>query len=234
MTCTAFQHSVLGAVASALAGVSLLAGTACGGDDESLRDEPGATGATTDGGAPTEGATTEAETSATTTAPAETGTGGELPTGWTSCTNTRHGYSIGYPEDWFTTALDSATECSWFDRDEFELEEGTEGPLTDLFVRAATGSFEQAVRHLMEPYGERTLDRAALEVAGRQAVRFEKEQTEDLLYPEGTRTYGYVLDHDGNAFWVETRDVPGRDAPYAENKEVVDEAVRTVEFAEGD
>lgn len=57
-------------------------------------------------------------------------------------------------------------------------------------------------------------------------------QERDLLYPPGTRYYGYVPNNGGNAFYVETTSVPDTDTEdnYERNKDVVDRAVRTVQF----
>ena len=171
----------------------------------------------------------------TTTAPTGSGTDptSAEPLGWASCANHHWGYTVDYPSDWYTTSLDARTRCTWFARERFELERGTDGPLVDLEVRATIGSFQQAARQLQDPFGERVVAREGLLIHGLQTIRFEKEQTEDLLYPVGTRSYGYLLNHDGAAYWILTFDVPGQALPYDANKEVVDRAARSLSFRQG-
>lgn len=191
-----------------------------------------------DGGEAADPSTGERETptaspDGTRTAGAGTTTAAEPEPEWTSCANAHWGYTVEYPSGWYTASLGPRTDCAWFARERFELEQGTEAPLVDLEVRATIGTFRQAARQLEDPYGERTLERAGVTIDGRKAIRFEKQQTQDLLYPSGTRTYGYLLNRDGAAYWVLTLDVPGRSLPYGANKEVVDRAVRSLTFAQG-
>lgn len=142
----------------------------------------------------------------------------------------RAGLSLSYPDGWETAACGAEHRCRWFDPEPFDVDDPFEPPLTAIAVRDTIGSFQQAVRQLENPYGERPVARDGLEIGGRQAVRFETELTQDFRYPAGTRRCGYVLDHGGDAFWIETRDVRGEGLPYDENKEIVDEVVCTVEF----
>jgi hypothetical protein len=179
-----------------------------------------------------------------TTAPVDTGSGTttvpntspgattrpEQEPEWASCTNRRWGYTLDHPAEWHTVALGPPTRCRWFAREPFHLEEGTEAPLVDLEVRRTMGTFQQAGLYLRNPFGERVLQRRGLVIDGRQAIRFEKEQTEDLLYPTGTKTYGYLLNRGGKAYWVLTLDVPGRSLPYESNKDVVDRVARSLSF----
>lgn len=227
--------------ASGAAAAVLLGVVACGGGEAgSSATETSATSpdTATDAGAtgttetvPTTNAATTDE-SATNQSTTDESTDARLPDGWTTCSNEQHGYSIGYPEEWSTAALRAEDRCRWFDREPFELEEATEAPLTDVSVSPTIGTFQQAARQLKDPFGERVIEREGVEIGGTQAIRFEKELTESLLYTVGTRTYGYVVNDRGTALWIETRNPPNVDVPYVENREIVDQAVETLVLAD--
>lgn len=153
-----------------------------------------------------------------------------LPSGWTLCTNEPRRYVIGYPEDWHTESTGPRYECRWFDPEPFELEPGTEAPLTALTVNPTRRPFEKAREGLGSSESHRLESEETVRLGDREAVRFERVQTRDLLFPEGTRTYGYLLDHEGQAFYVQTAEVPGADVDYERNKEVVDQAARSLQF----
>lgn len=156
-----------------------------------------------------------------------------LPAGWTLCTNEVRGYAIGYPEDWHTASTGPRYVCRWFDPDRFEVERGTEAPLTALTVNPTQRPFEEAREGLRASESHRLESAETVTVAGREAVRFERVQTRDLLFPEGTRTYGYLFDHADEALYVQTSEVPGADVDYERNKEVVDRAAATLQFTSG-
>lgn len=156
-----------------------------------------------------------------------------LPAGWTTCSNEVHGYTIGYPEEWHTASVNRDNTCRWFDPNHFEVEPATEPPPTAITVNPtqrpygkARAQLQDSPRHELETFEPVT-------VGGLEAVRYERVQTENLLYPAGTRTYGYLFDHDGSAFYLETRKIPDTDTDYEANKQVLDKAARTLEFSGG-
>lgn len=179
------------------------------------------------------GGQSQASPSPTTTPPPSPADGTRedgLPIGWTLCTNEERGYAIGYPEDWHTATTGPRYVCRWFDPDRFEVERGTEAPLTALTVNPTQRPFEQAREGLRASESHRLESAETVTVGGREAVRFERVQTRDLLFPEGTRTYGYLFGHADGAFYVQTWEVPGAGVDYERNKEVVDRAAATLQF----
>lgn len=165
---------------------------------------------------------------AVTESPSPMGNG--LPEGFALCTDQRQGYEIGYPQDWHAGSPNLQDECSLFDPQPFEIERGTEAPVVAMRVDDPQRPFAAARDRLADPDAERVLLREETTVAGQEAIRFETEQTRDVLYPEGTMRYGYVINHDGTAFYVETLSIPDAEMNYERNKEVVDQAAGTVDF----
>ena len=90
-------------------------------------------------------------------------------------------------------------------------------------------SFDDYVTGFDDTVFATTLLRENTNIGGRRAVRFETVSTGEGLYPQGTRTYGYVVDRDGSAFATFTKATPGQPR-YARYKIVVDRAVRTLRF----
>lgn len=158
---------------------------------------------------------------------------GEVPQGWTFCTNEARAYRVAYPADWYTDATGPSYACRWFDPNEFELEPATEPPLTALTINPTQRAFDQASGDLGASDSHRLQFSETVTVGGQQAVRFERVQTRDALFPEGTRTYGYLFDHEGRALYVQTSRIPGTDVDYERNKQVVDRAAATVQFTDG-
>jgi hypothetical protein len=149
--------------------------------------------------------------------------------GWSLCTNSRRGYTIGYPSGWYTTHLRPAQACEYFDPEPFEIVAGTEFPPTGLFAALTDQSVESYVEQLTDPMFFETIRREETTVGDRRAVLVETEATGQGESEPGERTYGYVLDHGGRAFAVLAIGLPG-DERYVEFKNVADEAVRTVLF----
>lgn len=162
--------------------------------------------------------------------PSPSPTAGQLPDGWALCTDDRDGYAIGYPEEWHAEAPGLRDECSLFDPEPFEVERGTEAPLVAMTVNDQEVPFSEGRTRIVDEERQRALERSSTTVGGHAAIRFETVQTEALLYPEGTRRYGYLLDDGGTAFFVSTVSVPGTEMNYQRNKEIVDDAARTVDF----
>lgn len=153
----------------------------------------------------------------------------ELPAGWTLCSNTAVGYAIGHPSDWFTASTTAENECRWFDRREFTLREGTEGPTTDLVALPLDRDFEEQLRLLGAGPDERLVAQTDMTIAGHRAVRFEIVQEGEGFFPQGTRFYGYLIDGGEVALLVETIHT-GAEDDYEDNRPIVDQAAATVRF----
>jgi hypothetical protein len=172
---------------------------------------------------------------AATAAPAQahaataTGSAHKLPEGWRRCNNTHHRFSIGYPRHWHSTQLRRAEKCRQFDRQPFTVPEASEYPITALNAVASTTIFSELVRSPNDPVFEERLQWQKTWISGRRALRYETVATGEGLYEKGTRTYGYAVNRNGKAFMVFTMTPPGSNR-YAQNKLVVDRAVRTLRF----
>lgn len=163
-------------------------------------------------------------------APTPSPADGSLPRGWTACTNEAHAYTIGYPEGWHAASTNQRNRCRWFDRNPFNVEPATEPPATAITVNPTQRPYEKARAQLQESPRHEVEAFETVTVGGLEAIRYERVQTENLLYPAGTQTYGYLFDHHGSALYLETRKIPGTDTDYQGNKQVLDKAARTFEF----
>jgi hypothetical protein len=155
--------------------------------------------------------------------------------GWSLCTNSRRGYTIGYPSGWYTTHLRPAQACEYFDPEPFEILEGTEFPPTALFVTVTLEPVDTYVDQLTDPMFFETIRRDNTEVGGYPAVLIETEATGEGESEPGERRYGYVVDvsciadecvKSGRVFVVLATALPG-DERYEEFKAVADDAVQT-------
>jgi hypothetical protein len=183
---------------------------------------------------------TTVETRATTVTRTRTVTPGadEIRPGWNLCTNSRRGYTIGYPSGWYTTHLRPLQACEYFDPAPFEIAPGTEFPPTALFAALTDEPVETYVDQLTDPMFFETIRREETTVGDRPAVLIETSATGQGESEPGERTYGYVVDvgcigdvcrKAGRAFVVLATGLPG-DERYEEFKAVADEAVQTVLF----
>jgi len=204
-------------VIAVTAGAVILAG-ACGAGPASSGGDSSVAGAPT----PAVGASGGASGPTSPQAPSPTSA---LPSGWRLCTNTHVGYSIGYPQDWYTTELRIEEVCSQFHPTYFTIPPFSEYPLTALNV----GQPPERPATPTDPRHARTLLWEETSVGVRSAVRFEEEFTGEGLYEKGTMRYGYVIETKARALTVYTMAPPGSTG-YADWKVVVDQAVRTLDL----
>jgi hypothetical protein len=144
--------------------------------------------------------------------------------GWETCANSEEGYRISYPGGWYEDG-----SCGAFDPAPVMLVEGSDCCPTAFFLFAAHEPVEAIVASLTEPLFVHVLAHEEVMVGDLRAVVLETEATGAGLYDEGTMSYAYVIDRDGEAFVVETVGLAADG--YAENREIVDAAVRTLEFS---
>ncbi len=178
---------------------------------------------------PTAPASPTDATATPTTSPTQQG----LPEGWTTCSNEVHGYTIGHPAEWHTDSTQRSNACRWFDPDEFDLEPGTEAPPTAISVNPTKRPYEKAREQLRDSENHELESFERVTIRDLEAVRFGRVQTEQLLFPAGTRSYGYVFNNDGRALYLETRKLPDSDTDYEANKQILDQAARTVDLGGG-
>lgn len=174
-------------------------------------------------------------TSAPTIAPAH------LPEGWERCVNDRQGWSIGYPQAWFTTSkytdpLTGKTEvrpdsaCTLFDPNEFTIPRDGEPPDTALQVGISTSPLDAVVDDLTDPTYWRTLSREDWSVIGMPAVKLEVAGRGGGLVLKGTLRYGWVIDLAPGSFLVFAVALPGTGPHrYLEYRRIAERAVATLE-----
>jgi hypothetical protein len=161
---------------------------------------------------------------------------GSLPDGWVRCTNSELGYSIGYPDAWHTTDVlngeqDPSYACRWFSPDPFGPQgnvviEGWGYPL-EVGIR---GPFDQALEQTLDPELVESVVEEEVVVDGHRALRVEYDTLVDMLADLGLH-YAYVIELDPETtLIIHTTETRGIEGDYAENKEVVDDAVDTLRF----
>ncbi|HEV2069866.1 MAG TPA: hypothetical protein VGR26_08740 [Acidimicrobiales bacterium] len=144
-----------------------------------------------------------------------------------SCTNADDGYSIQFPEGWFTNEGDVVATCRFFHPQPFEVPEATEVFGLAVTVKVDDVPFSRVASE-EESLGERVLSREETSVAGHQAVRVEAQSTGDVLLPEGVHTYRYHVELDDGTLTATTHDV--EDLDYEANKQVLDAMMETLGF----
>lgn len=199
-------------VLTLVATLSLVAAACGNGGDTGADDTTGTTSTTT---------TTTSEDETTTSTQA----GGVVLA--QSCTNAENGYSIQFPEGWFTNEGDVVPTCHYFHPQAFEVPEATEVFDLAVTVRVDDVPFTRVAGE-EDSLGEQVLSREETTVAGHQAVRVEAESTGDALLPEGVRSYRYHVEVADGTLTATTHDVG--DLDYEANKEIVDEMVETLEL----
>jgi hypothetical protein len=152
-----------------------------------------------------------------------------VPAGWKLCTNRAFGFSIAYPSSWYTTQLNPAGACIYFEPGPFRIPPNSDFTGTALEVLPTQQSYAGLVRTLTDRRFSRIVGRTNVSLRGYRAVRLESVATGEALLERGTRTYAYVLDRGRKpAFIVQT--TRARRGEWAIRKRVVDRAVRTLRF----
>ena len=164
-----------------------------------------------------------------------------LPQGWTRCVNTVEGWSIGYPEAWFTTDMytDALTgrdvprprsACTRFDPEPFTVLLDGDPSYMALEAGIARSPIEAQIASLTNPAFYRTLLQERWIVLDRPAIRLEVESLGDGLTLKGTLRYGWIVDLGGNrSFSVLATAYADVSADrYDSYREVADRAIATL------
>lgn len=187
---------------------------ACGDDDAS-----DATRTTTPTEAPT-------ATETTTTRATNTATDADASSLAQSCTNPEAGYSLRYPEGWFTSTGDVVPPCRLFDVEEIDVEPATE-PDVPVTADVEPAAFDR----IAEPdRNEEVVSRRETEIAGRRAIRLETSATEDApLRQAGALVTRWIVDLGREQTVVATARA---NAPveYEEARDVLDAMIETLQL----
>ncbi len=144
------------------------------------------------------------------------------------CANPQAGYRVAYPAQWQTNPGSVMPECSLFDPEPIQLQAGTEIPLDiAVSIRREPVRLETIAG---EPRDERVLSRAETTVAGRRALRIESEATGEVMHPEGTRSYRYLVDLGEETLVAATYEAGTLD--FASKRRILDEMMSTLELTD--
>jgi hypothetical protein len=144
-----------------------------------------------------------------------------------TCTNAQDGYTVSYPDSWYTnTEPDDVPACSWFSPTFYELNDSGDRPEE---IAMTIGVFEGAIGFIwVDLYGEQiTLD-------GYDARRYETGMTKDREMPTDRFMYSYLASFDANSegrkLWAVTGTEYGGD--YHLNMAVMDRIMASIEFSD--
>ena len=142
-----------------------------------------------------------------------------------TCTNPDGGYTVAFPESWYTnTEIGDVPACSWFSPVFYEATEG--GPVpNEIAIRISV--IEGAIGFIwVDLYTEEVM------LDGYPARRYETGMTKDVATPTDQFQYSYLAsldeDSEGRKLWAFTGTDYGGD--YALNKAVFDRIMASLEF----
>jgi hypothetical protein len=194
----------------------LLGAAACGGTPG-----PEAT-ATPDG----DGTLATATATATATDPPP---GERMPASWRPCDKPSAGYSIGYPNDWFTAA-GTEWECSLFHPSSFTVPVAGEFPLVALNAVQTPDTVSAYRAGATDPAFYTVVRNEDVTILDRPGVRFETVGLGDGLDDPGLRRYGYIIDSGGGRAFVVFTVAAADETRYDDWKLIVDIARSSVRF----
>lgn len=135
-------------------------------------------------------------------------------------------YTVEYPAGWSTNAETQGEPCEWFHPEPFEIPENSEAVGIAVHLRYDEVDFD----FVTDPsnHSEEVLDREAVEVDGRTAVRMHTRSTGEGLLDKGVQSITWFVDTDGLTFTGATHGVaPGG---LEQNGPVLDEMMRSLRF----
>ena len=137
-----------------------------------------------------------------------------------SCSNDRDGYSVDYPDGWYTVTDLPAWRCALFDPDPIVIQEFSELPITAVFIYVDDNPYDEVVAALTDPNYFKVGDLAGdtFTDADLPGVAMRVRQTEDLFYSRGTRFFYVVIDRVDKTIVVQT--ISYATGSFAENAEI--------------
>jgi hypothetical protein len=140
------------------------------------------------------------------------------------CTNEELGYTVTYPEAWYTNArveggdLDDVAACRFFSPQAFE-------------VRPQSGVAGIAIAISLQATGPQDARTPDTEVGGRPAYVRETTVAEDGVEPAGTRHYDYWIELGPDAWLLAgTSDAPTFVGTYEDNTVILDAMMDGLSF----
>jgi hypothetical protein len=145
-----------------------------------------------------------------------------------TCTNPEDGYTLNYPDSWYTnTDIGDTPACSWFSPTIYEATEG--GPRPDE-IAIEIGVFEGAIGFIwVDLYTENVT------IGGVEGRRYETGMTKDPQQPTNELMYSYLAylepeQPEGRKLWAFTGSEYGGD--YELNRAVFDRIMASLRFTD--
>lgn len=145
-----------------------------------------------------------------------------------TCTNSEDGYTVSYPDSWYTnTEIGEVPACSWFSPTFYEATEGA--PLPDE-IAIGISVFDDAIGFIwVDLYTE------DVTIGGFSGRRYETGMTKDPAQPTNVLQYTYLayLDPEppeGRKIWASTGTDSG--GAYELNRAVLDRIMASLEFTD--
>lgn len=149
-----------------------------------------------------------------------------------SCTGPDGAYSVGYPEGWHTNPGDVTAPCQLFGEAPVAPEEQAGGaPTTPVTVRVLPVAFDRATA---PGPASRELAREETTVAGRDAVRVDRESTGEAALPQGVRMRQWFVELGKQRTLMLAAYSGIGAADFDHYRQVVDEMVRSLDLPSTD
>ncbi|HLB62985.1 MAG TPA: zinc ribbon domain-containing protein [Actinomycetota bacterium] len=146
-----------------------------------------------------------------------------------SCISTSPAFTVKYPNGW-SMSEGPDLDCRFFHPEPFELIEGTDSFSLAVSIQPDQGRYRPVVAGATDPSYVRVLSREDATIGGGwPGVLIEVQVTDPVVFPTGTRLYGYIADVNGRAWILQTIGLAGLD--YDTNKLVVDRMASTIEIS---
>lgn len=144
-----------------------------------------------------------------------------------SCTNPEAGYTVAYPDSWYTnTAIPGVPACTWFSPTYYEVSGAGHRPRA---IAIEIRVFESEVGFIwVDLYEEQVT------VDGFSAVRTETGMTKDRETPTDTFLYGYLARLDADSGGRKLSAYTGTDfgGDYRLNRAVLDRIMASLQFTD--
>ncbi|WP_071515726.1 hypothetical protein [Geitlerinema sp. PCC 9228] len=150
----------------------------------------------------------------------KTGKNGNIPALSQTCTNEEQGYSIQYPQQWFTNSGEVVATCHFFDQQPLEIEPRTEN-FAAINIRIEAIPFQKLRQMSKETkISSKQLFKNTTTIGDRTTIVIERQATGKGMLPKNMKFYSYQVDLGDRTFVATTYDSSSRN--YQRNKKILD------------
>lgn len=153
----------------------------------------------------------------------------QAPTELTS-TCMASGYTVSYPEDWFTEDRSDGARCRFFHPEPFEVPVASEATAIAIVLRMEDIPYDDLLVELDRSRAEELVTRSDVEVDGRAATVVLAEATGRALLPEGAQAYRYLIDIGGPTLVASALDTAGGN--FEDHRQVLDRMMSSLQIDE--